>query len=189
MALTRVTVPDSEDVFGKQRVVSQDITLDTSYPTGGYSIAPASLGWSEIKGVTIIGGNATAGGYKAHWDTTNKKLMVFTAGGFTPEGEFTGTAAAQVFTGEALAAHSHTIPVTAGTAGDAVTNNAGVLESTGGQDLTSNTTSGGTPAGTNSTSAVTGTFTGTAVSAAVLSEVGAATNLSTVQFRVEFRGI
>lgn len=34
------------------------------------------------------------------------------------------------------ASHTHTIPVTAGTAGNAVTNNAGVLESSGGQDLT-----------------------------------------------------
>ena len=33
--------------------------------------------------------------------------------------------------------HTHTIAVTAGTAGDAVTNNAGTLESTGGNDLTS----------------------------------------------------
>jgi len=33
--------------------------------------------------------------------------------------------------------HTHVTAVTAGTAGDAVTNNAGTLESTGGQDLTS----------------------------------------------------
>ena len=32
-------------------------------------------------------------------------------------------------------AHTHVIPVTTGTTGDAVTNNAGVLESAGGEDL------------------------------------------------------
>ncbi len=34
-----------------------------------------------------------------------------------------------------VSAHTHVIPVTTGTAGDNVTNNAGVLESSGGQDL------------------------------------------------------
>ncbi len=76
----------------------------------------------------------------------------FTAGAYTPA----GTVAAPVFTGAALGTHTHTIPVTAGTAGDAVTNNAGTLESTGGQDLTTNATSGGTPAGTNSAPVFTG---------------------------------
>lgn len=58
-----------------------------------------------------------------------------------------GTAAG-TFTGAALAGHTHAILVAAGTAGDAVTNNAGVLNSTGGQDLVTESTSGGTPAGT-----------------------------------------
>lgn len=36
---------------------------------------------------------------------------------------------------DAVADHTHAIAVTAGTAGDAVTNNSGVLESTGGENL------------------------------------------------------
>lgn len=76
----------------------------------------------------------------------------FTAGAYTPS----GSVSAPIFTGSAMAAHSHTIPVTAGTAGDPVTNNAGVLESAGGEDLTSSSDSAGTPAGTNSAPIFTG---------------------------------
>ncbi len=98
-----------------------------------------------------------------------------TMGAYTPA----GTNSAPTFTGSALAGHAHTttatgsvaagvIPVTAGTAGDAVTNNAGVLESTGGQDLTvnaqaftgnavlSDSVSAGTPVGTVSAPIFTG---------------------------------
>ncbi len=93
----------------------------------------------QVLGETFTGGSTTTGA---------------TSGG-TPA----GTVSAPTFTGDALATHTHTIPVTAGTAGDAVTNNAGTLESTGGQDLTTSATSGGTPAGTNSAP----TFTGSAL--------------------------
>jgi hypothetical protein len=57
-------------------------------------------------------------------------------------------ASTPTFSGSALAGHTHAIAVAAGTAGDAVTNNAGVLNSTGGEDLVTESTSGGTPAGT-----------------------------------------
>lgn len=181
MALTRTIVPDSMDIWGKTRVQAEDIVLDTSYPTGGYSLPASALGWSQINGAVKLGGNSAAGGYSVHYDTVNKKLMVFRSAGFTPA----GTVAAPVFTGSALAGHSHTIPVTAGTAGDAVTNNAGVLESTGGQDLTTSSDSAGTPAGTNSAPA----FTGTAVAAAAMTEVANGVNLSTVTLRVRFEGI
>lgn len=59
-----------------------------------------------------------------------------------------GPSFAGTFTGSALGTHTHAIAVATGTAGDAVTNNAGVLNSTGGQDLVTEATSGGTPAGT-----------------------------------------
>lgn len=80
----------------------------------------------------------------------------FTAGAYTPA----GTNSVPTFTGSLLATHTHAIVVAAGTAGDAVTNNAGVLNSTGGEDLITAATSGGTPAGTVSAP----TFTGTAAS-------------------------
>lgn len=77
----------------------------------------------------------------------------FTGESYTPA----GTVAAPIFTGSALGTHTHAIAVATGTAGDAVTNNAGVLNSVGGQDLVTEATSGGTPAGTNSAPAFTGT--------------------------------
>ncbi len=104
---------------------------------------------------------------------------IATPAAYTPA----GTVSAPTFSGNALGTHTHTvtptgtisagnIAVAAGTAGDAVTNNAGVLNSTGGQDLTvdaqtftgasdtTSATSAGTPAGTNSAP----TFTGSAAS-------------------------
>ena len=97
MAITKTLVPDSSDVWGKHRVESYDITLDTSYPTGGYAISAANLGWSEITGVLELGGNSASGGYVAKWDKVNSKLMMFRSGGFTPA----GTVAAPTFTGTA----------------------------------------------------------------------------------------
>lgn len=200
--LTIARVLDTDFTFGNLRGAVKDITLDTSYPTGGYALTGTALVGSGITllGVQFMGGNNVAGGYQYAYDNVNKKLMVFRAGGFTPAGTvaaptFTGSALGthnHTFTGTELAAHDHTIPVTTGTAGDAVTNNAGVLESTGGQDLTSSSdtagtpagtnaaTSGGTPAGTNSAPA----FTGTAVAAGALVQVANAVNLSTVKIRV-----
>jgi hypothetical protein len=95
MAITRTTVPDSEDVWGKHRVVSQDITFDTSYPTGGYSITAASLGWSAIDGILKLGESGATKGYDLTWDTANSKLMAFRTATVTPA----GTVAAPTFTG------------------------------------------------------------------------------------------
>lgn len=105
--------------------------------------------------------NSTGGGYI----TFQTMGGAFTAGAYTPA----GTISAPTFTGSALSGHTHTILVATGTSGDAVTNNAGVLNSTGGQDLVTESTSGGTPAGTNSVPVFTGTassLTGTITSAA-----------------------
>lgn len=73
-------------------------------------------------------------------------------------GTAVGTASAPTFTGSALGTHTHNIAVATGTAGQAVTNNAGVLNSSGGEDLTTDATSGGTPAGTISAPTFTGTL-------------------------------
>lgn len=97
------------------------------------------LGSSGLSNIEIMGNNV---------NMLNSQPYNANLGGYVDIQCMAAAAAAPTFSGSALAAHSHTIPVTAGTAGDAVTNNAGVLESTGGQDLTTNTTSGGTPAGT-----------------------------------------
>jgi len=111
MAITRVLVPDSEDIVGKHRVVSQDITLDTSYPNDGYSITAASLGWSVIDGMVIIGGNEASGGYQMLWDNVNYKLLAFRSGAES------GTISAPTFTGAAhTLAGTVAAPVFTGTA-------------------------------------------------------------------------
>ena len=55
-------------------------------------------------------------GYLLRWDATDKAFKAF-------------------YPTAVASAHTHAIAVTAGTAGDAVTNDSGVLNSTGGEDL------------------------------------------------------
>jgi uncharacterized protein YodC (DUF2158 family) len=92
---------------------------------------------------TVLLSGVSESGYLCHWDTTDKAVKAFYP----------------TITG---AAHTHAVAVTAGTAGDAVTNNAGVLESTGGQDLA--------------------TETGGAITAAAGTEVANDVDVGTVEF-------
>lgn len=196
MAITKTLVPDSRDVWGRHLVESYDIALDTSYPTGGYSIPASSLGWSEIRGVLNLGESGSTKGYHPVWDTANKKLMLFRSAGVTPA----GTVAAPTFTGDALAAHRHSLFVATGATDatgarvNAATNSlamnnaaatvAGIAAASGSAGGVVDIT-GGTPTGTNSAPA----FTGTAVAAANLVQVSNAVNVSAVTIRVTFIGI
>jgi hypothetical protein len=54
MALTITRVPDGNDVWGRTRIEYRDITLDTSYPTGGYNIRASDVGLSNIFGATLV---------------------------------------------------------------------------------------------------------------------------------------
>lgn len=160
MAISRTTVPDSEDYWGKQRVVSQDITLDTSYPTGGYSLAASALGWSEIRGVVVQGGNAASIGYSFVYDTTNKKLLA---------GVGTGVA------------HSHALLLKNAAVADGATTrvNGGtnLLGANTGSDIT--VAGGGANGGVQAATAANAAFT----------EVANAVNLSTIRVRLQFVGI
>lgn len=125
MALT-ITI-FKKTVFGDQRCVMGEVAFDSSYPTGGEALDLADLTDNFLADPA----SASFG-----------PLFVPTSGYIFDWVPTTGTAGNLVArTFAAAAAHTHTIPVTAGTAGNAVTNNAGVLESSGGQDLT--TASGG----------------------------------------------
>lgn len=122
----------------------------------------ALLGASGVANIEIMGNNvnmlnsqpynANLGGY------IDVQCLgpIITMGAYTPA----GTISAPIFTGGALAGHTHAIAVAAGTAGDAVTNNAGVLNSVGGEDLVTSSDSAGTPAGTNSVPIFTGSASG-----------------------------
>lgn len=96
------------------------------------------LGSSGISNIEIMGNNV---------NMLNSQPFNAGSGGYVDIQCLAPSAAAPTFTGSALGGHTHAILVAAGTAGDAVTNNAGVLNSTGGQDLVTESTSGGTPAG------------------------------------------
>src|SRR5579872_5897776 len=51
-----------------------DITLDNSYPTGGYSITPSLLGFSQVRAVIV---NSHTGGYVYEYDIVNQKLKAY----------------------------------------------------------------------------------------------------------------
>ena len=89
-----------------------------SIPAGGIPITKGNMGCpNEITSLKVI--ESSLLGYKWQYDVSAEKLIVETGNNAAP----VGTNAATV------------VPVTAGTAGDTFTNNAGVPESTGGQDL------------------------------------------------------
>lgn len=74
MALTVTTVDfQSEDVWGRHRVRTVDVTFDASYPTGGETLTPASCALAEIVGVTVIG---NPGGYTVNYDQVTGNLEV-----------------------------------------------------------------------------------------------------------------
>lgn len=65
---------------------------------------------------TVVLGGISDNGYLVSWDPTDKGIKAW-------------------YPTKTLATHTHAIAVTAGTAGNAVTDNSGVLESSGGEDL------------------------------------------------------
>ena len=83
MALTIAKVTGADHVEGNKRVKVRTITLDSSYPTGGYSLVPADVGLRRIETVQGSLAPATSGGATARevsYDFTNQKLQVYTTG-------------------------------------------------------------------------------------------------------------
>ncbi len=172
MAITLSRVKDAEDVWGKHRTVLYDITLDSSYPTGGEAITPREVGLSIIKGAQVMGiKDATSGGVVVQWDYDSQKLMAFRSAGFTPA----GTNSKPSFTVEASGSIGSNMEV-----GLSADSNAATFE--GGTGITAaRTLTTTSPVGTP-------TFTGTAVAAASLVEVSAGVSLASVTVRVLFYG-
>jgi hypothetical protein len=86
MALVFTKVPDGSDVWGKTRTELFDVTLDTSYPTGGTTITPANVGMRTIHSAECVGGNAASKVLMYAFDTTTtpgsaKLLCLFPSGG------------------------------------------------------------------------------------------------------------
>lgn len=60
-----------------------DVTLDNSYPAGGYALAPAALGLGASGTVFMVDAATVSktGGWLCGWDYTNSKLQVFDGSG------------------------------------------------------------------------------------------------------------
>ncbi len=155
---------------GKSAVTFFEFTMTgdagETYATGGETPDITTFGLTSI----IMATCTSTDGYYVHYDRANTKWKLFTT---AAEAGHTHTGGAHTHTGPS---HTHAIAVTAGTTGDAVTNNSGVLESTGGEDLVTEAAgtgaSGSTAAGAGSSSGV--------VAAAALAELANATSLTNV---------
>lgn len=74
MAIT-ITVAKRDATSLARRLIV--LTLDNSYPTGGWAITPKDVGLGtsgDILGVNVIGAPS---GYKFEYDLVNDKLMAF----------------------------------------------------------------------------------------------------------------
>lgn len=83
MAVSFVRSPRGYDVIGRRQVHVGKLTLDTSYPTGGYLLTTTILkvrNARAIEGVIVSGGNAAAAPRKFSWDSVNQKLMAHQTG-------------------------------------------------------------------------------------------------------------
>jgi hypothetical protein len=79
LTITRVR----SDVWGKTRAVVADVTFDSSYPAGGELVAKEALGMrTVVEGGQIVGGNAAAAAYLAHFvPSTRKMMLMYPTGG------------------------------------------------------------------------------------------------------------
>jgi len=63
----------------KQRAIYQ-VTLDSSYPTGGEAADFTSLAPFSAVDCVLVHGSDSANGYVPQWDSSNDKLMMYEAG-------------------------------------------------------------------------------------------------------------
>ncbi len=80
MAITITAVTGASGVAGNKRTRVYDVTLDNSYPTGGYSITPAQVGLKKIEFVDAGGGAKNSAGTSlvpVRFDYTNSKLQAY----------------------------------------------------------------------------------------------------------------
>lgn len=77
MAISAANV--DSNVFGSRRVTVTDITLDSSYPTGGEAVTAANLGLSTVLfaicNVKAVSGTVNIA--NAYYDQANSKLKIY----------------------------------------------------------------------------------------------------------------
>jgi hypothetical protein len=76
MAATFVRV--TKRAAGSRYIIAGDLTLDNSYPTGGYAVTPALFGHRNA--ITSIDTTATVGGYTLLYIPSTAKVKVFRNG-------------------------------------------------------------------------------------------------------------
>lgn len=175
-----VTVRYRERIGKKTRVMATVSFGDgaLTYPSGGVPLPAKS--YFRLSSIDAFHIEAPSGnGYVYKYDAANHKIKMFQTATLTPA----GTVAAPVFTGSALATHTHDLVYIGGITateavaidgGDTLGKNAATNRTIAGADSATKggvvAITGGTPAGTNSAPA----FTGAATAAAALAEVGTA---------------
>lgn len=81
MGLTFTRVPEGEDTFGgKNKVMTMDVTFDSSYPTGGEVISAASFGFKILFGLAVLGQNTAAALYTFNYDSQAGTLVALVGG-------------------------------------------------------------------------------------------------------------
>lgn len=200
LASTDVTYTKQTDGFSSDmryqavfKLVFGDASL--TYPSGGVPILKAKLGCPALIEELMFVDQDNGSGLIYKWDVTNSKIRIYRSPAITA----TGTVAAPVFTGGALATHTHDelyiggITATEAVAiqgGDTLGKNAATNRTIVGANSATKggivAVTAGTPAGTNSAPA----FTGSAVAASNLIELVAATTAvaSATTLYVRIRG-
>lgn len=77
MAATLAAVGDNKlDIYGSTPAAVYDVTLDNSYPAGGYVVTAAQFGFRGLAGLKIIGINTAGVVNNYAWNSQTGKLMV-----------------------------------------------------------------------------------------------------------------
>ena len=71
--MTVTITNETYDVWGRHRAKIFDVAFDSSYPTGGETLAPGTIGLEAVEQVSI----SPAGGYALEYDIVNEKFKLF----------------------------------------------------------------------------------------------------------------
>lgn len=185
MSISTTTI--RREVVGRARIRTVEITFDSSYPTGGESFDPESVGLNKVDMAVI----APAAGYVFEYDYASNKIKAFRSDAVSGHTHtFTGTPVTPTFTGAADTPTFTGTPVTPTFTGDELSAVPGTPTGTISQVTPAGTVSSVTPSGTVSEVTPAGSnSTAGSSSAAALAEVSNGTNLSTVVTRAFLVGV
>lgn len=158
MGLTIGLTGDWMQNTGSRTTVQGTIAFDSSYPTGGETLLPASIGLAVIETMDI----SPKAGYTFVYDYTNKKVLVYEAGA-------------------GAAAHTHDLKIIGGQAATTTNELGHYATDILGKEAATDATIAGADSATKG-----GVLTSGSIGGGALAEVSASTNLATltgVRFR------